>query len=176
MVNWFKQKFLLCLPKTLECLYCTVLSCLCLVYVFLCLFYVFSMSFLCLFYVLSMSCLCLVYVCLCLVYVLSIICIFFVYVLSIPLQYHNFKHPPPSTPNPHIIWPYIMFCVATSKNATILPPLPYHMTTHCVLRSYFQEFVQPRNIWDIKENPNCLRKTDEWTDRQTEWDIEELRS
>ena len=32
-------------------------------------------------------------------------------------------------PPPNIIWPYIMCCVAT----------------------YFQEFAQPRNIWDMKE-------------------------
>ena len=43
----------------------------------------------------------------------------------------------------HIIWPYIMFCVAT----------------------YFQEFAQSRNIWDTKEKRQ--------TDGQTKWGIEE---
>ena len=35
------------------------------------------------------------------------------------------------------------------------------------LRSYFQKFAQPRNIWDMKENPNLA--TDGRMDGQTKW-------
>ena len=66
--------------------------------------------------------------CLCLIFVLSIVYVLTMYSLDSCNILNNFKPPP------HIIWPYIMFCIATFKYVTP-PPLPYHMITHYVLRT-----------------------------------------
>ena len=47
-----------------------------------------------------------------------------------------------------LVYVLSMHCLYTSNilNNFKPPPPLYHMTTHYVLRRYFQEFVQPRSI------------------------------